>query len=141
MFGAGTGDPGNVHFLEGVIADQVRGNLPGDDHHGNRIHVGGGDAGHGVGGARPGGDQANPGASAGPGISVRGVHGALFVTDQDMPNVGFYQFIIDIDDGAARKTKNGIHALFFQYGHQNLGSGHFHGFIHLCVEGYSTMAP
>lgn len=50
VFGAGPGDPDDVHFLEGVVADQVRRDLTADDHQGNRVHVGRGDARDGIGG-------------------------------------------------------------------------------------------
>jgi hypothetical protein len=40
----GAGDAHRVALLEGVQADRRRRDLPGEDHHRDRVHVGGGDA-------------------------------------------------------------------------------------------------
>jgi hypothetical protein len=53
----GTGDADRVAFLEGVLADRVGRHLAGNHHHRDRIHVGGGEAGDGIGDARTGGDE------------------------------------------------------------------------------------
>ena len=52
VFDAGAGDTDRVAFLERIQADRVRGHLAGDDHHRDRIHIRGGDAGDGIGHAR-----------------------------------------------------------------------------------------
>jgi len=44
--------PTVVHLLEGVLSNGVRRHLTADDHQRDRIHVSGGDAGHGIGQAR-----------------------------------------------------------------------------------------
>ncbi len=85
VFGAGTGDAGDVHFLERVVADHGRGDLPGEDDHGNGIHVGVGDPGHRVGGAGSRGDQADADPAGGPGVTVGGMDRPLFVAHQDVP--------------------------------------------------------
>ena len=50
-------DADGVALLERVQADGVRRHLAGEHHHRDRVHVGGGDAGHRVGHAGAGGDQ------------------------------------------------------------------------------------
>jgi hypothetical protein len=57
---AGPGDADGVDFLEGVLADVGGGHLAGNDDHRDRIHVGGGDAGDGVGHPGAGSDQGHP---------------------------------------------------------------------------------
>jgi hypothetical protein len=37
----------------------------------------------------PGGDQADADLAGGPGIAVGGMHGALFVADQEVADIGF----------------------------------------------------
>ena len=56
---AGPRDADGVDFLERVLSDRMGRHLAADDHHRDRIHVGGRNAGHGVGDARPAGHQTN----------------------------------------------------------------------------------
>ena len=51
VLGAGAGNADDIDFLEGIVTDQRRGDLTGYDHHGDRVHVGRGNTGDGVGGA------------------------------------------------------------------------------------------
>ena len=53
--------------------------LAGDGHHGHAVHVGVGDAGDQVGGARTRGGQADPHLARGAGVAVGRVAGALLV--------------------------------------------------------------
>src|SRR5690606_32011504 len=80
----GTGNTDHVGFLEGVVTDLVAGNLAGDHHQGNGIHVGGGNAGDGIGGTGPGGDQHRPHLAGDAGIGIGGVDRGLLVAHQDM---------------------------------------------------------
>ena len=57
---AGPRDADRVHFLKRVVADQRGAHLAGEHHQRHRIHVGVGDAGHGIGRARAGGHQHHP---------------------------------------------------------------------------------
>ena len=54
---AGAGDADRVTFLEGVFANGRSGHLAAQDHHGNGIHIGGGDACDSVGQTRATGHQ------------------------------------------------------------------------------------
>ena len=47
------GDAEDVCFLERIGPDGRTGNLTGDHHHRHRIHLGGGDPGHEIGGTWP----------------------------------------------------------------------------------------
>ena len=105
MFGAGSRDPDDVHLLKGVIADELRGHLAGQDHDRDGIHIGGGNAGYRVGGTRPGGHQTDPHLARGPGIAVRRVDGPLFMPDQDVPDIRFDQVIVDIGDRRRRGSR------------------------------------
>jgi hypothetical protein len=53
VLGAGPGDADRVAFLEGVVADEMGRHLAGDADERDRIHEGVGEAGDGIGGARP----------------------------------------------------------------------------------------
>jgi hypothetical protein len=70
--------------------------------HGDRVHVGRGDAGHGIGDARAGGDQGHAHFAGGAGIAVSSVNGGLFVAHQHvLDGVLFVQRVVDVEDSAA----------------------------------------
>ena len=109
---AGTGDAGDVHLLEGVAADEGGGHLAGEHHHGNGIHVGSGDAGYRVGGARPRGHQRNAGLARGPRIAISGMGSGLFVAHQDMTHLLLLkERIVDVQDGATGVTPDVLDTL------------------------------
>jgi hypothetical protein len=54
------------------------------------------------------------------------MHGALFMPDEDVTNIGLVDFVINVQQDAAWKAKNGVHRLLFQHGQKNLCAGHFH---------------
>ena len=55
------------------------------------------------------------------------MNGTLFMADQYMTDICFRQCIIDIDDGSAGISENRRNFFFFQYFHQYLCTGQFHG--------------
>ena len=122
------GDAEDVGLLEGVRADRRPGHLPGDHHHGHRVHVGGGDARHQVGRAGAGGAKADTHLSGGPCIGVCGVGAALFMAHQDVlqptPGLGLVQLVVDRKDGAARIAKDGLDAMAPQGIHQGVAATH-----------------
>ena len=123
--------PGNaddVHFLERVVPDHGGGNLPGEDHHGNRVHVCGGDAGDRVGGAGARSHQADADPAAGARVTVGHVGRALLVTDQDVPDPRSAQveFIVDVQDGPARKAENDFNVFFLETLEKDLCSLELH---------------
>ena len=131
--GDGHGDAGDVHLLEGVLADQVLAHIAGDEHHGGGVQIGGGDAGDQVGGAGAGGGEADPHLSRRPGVAVGGVGGTLFMSGQDVPDLLAIavelELVIDVQNGAAGVAEDSVNALLQQAFHQNLGCGHSHGMI------------
>ena len=129
VLGARPGDSHDIDFLECVVADERRGDLTGDDHHRNRVHVGRGDAGDRVRGARPGGGQAHADLASGSGVAVGGMNRALLVAHQDMLDGVVGYLIVDVDDGSARKAENDLHTLTFQTLEKDLSSIELHGIM------------
>ena len=80
-------DADGVALLERVQADRRRRHLAGDDHHRDRVHVGGRDAGDGIGHARAGGDERDADLAGRARIAVGGVHRGLLVAHQDVLDV------------------------------------------------------
>jgi hypothetical protein len=92
----------HVGFLKSIAADFFLGHLAGNHHQGDRIHVGGRDAGDRIGGAGARGHEHRAHLPGRPGIAVCGVGGALFVAHQDV----FYivlpeQGIVDVQRRAS----------------------------------------
>ena len=82
VLGTGAGNAHDVHFLKGVVADEGRRHLPGDDHHRDGVHVGRGYACHRIGCAGARRYQAYPYLTRGPRVAVGHVDGALLVAYQ-----------------------------------------------------------
>ncbi len=82
MFNDAQGHAQYVGFLEGVGADQARGNLAGDHQHGNGIPVRVGNAGDQVGGAGARRGNADAQLATGPGVAVCRQGAALFMAAQ-----------------------------------------------------------
>jgi hypothetical protein len=122
----GTGDTDRVHLLESVAANHGGRHLPGQDHHGDGIHEGGGDAGDGIGGARSGGHQGDATATGGPRIAIRAMGSGLLVTDQDVFDlVLLEQGIVGVKDRAPGVPEDIFHALIDQRLNDDLGSTQF----------------
>ena len=84
MFHAGARDAYGIHFLKCIQADGMGRHLPADDDQWDRIHVGGGDTGDGIGHAGSGSDQCYADLVTGARIAVRRVHRSLFMPHQDV---------------------------------------------------------
>ena len=122
----GAGDADRVNLLEGVAADDRGRHLPGEDHHGDGVHVGGGDAGNGVGGPGSRGDQGDAAAAGGAGIAVGAMGGGLLVADQDVLDlVLLEQGVIGMEHGAPGIPEDILHALIDQRLNDDLGSTQF----------------
>ena len=87
MLRAGPGDADRVAFLEGVVADEVRRDLPRDADDGDGVHEGVGKPGDRVGGAGAGGHEEDAALSRGPGITLGRVGRALLVADEDVADL------------------------------------------------------
>ena len=87
VLGAVARDADGVRLLEGIGSDQRGRDLAGDHHQGNRIHIGVGDAGDGVGRARAAGDEDHAGLPGRSRVALGGVRRASLVPDQDVADV------------------------------------------------------
>ncbi len=136
MLGHRPGDPDDIHFLEGVVADQHGRHLAGEDHHRNRIAIGRSNAGHGIGGAGAGGNQGHPHLALDPAIGIGGMDRRLFVANQNVGKfLGPQQFVVKIDDRAAGKSEDNLDSLFFQALDECLRSSHLlHRIFPACGE-------
>jgi hypothetical protein len=124
---ARAGNADRVGFLKRVVADQVRRYLAGDHHHRDRVHVRGGDAGHGVGGAGAGRDQHHARLTGGARVAVGRVRGRLLVAHQDVLDVLLaVQGVVDVQHGATRVAEYVPHALIAQETDDDFGAGEFH---------------
>ena len=105
---AGPRDADRVDFLESVVADQRGAHLPGEHHQRHGVHVGIGNAGHGVGRARAGSHQNHPDFSGRFGIALGRMCRALLVAHQDVIHfLLLVQFVVDVKHGAAGVAKHG----------------------------------
>ena len=122
------GDAEDVGLLEGIGADGGTGHLTGDHHHRHRVHLGGGDAGHQVGGAGTGGAKADAHLTSGAGIGIGRVGAALLVAHQDVlqpaASLGLVQLVVDGQDRATRVAEDVAHAVAMQGIHQGIGPVH-----------------
>ena len=92
------GDADHVGLLERVLPYHAGRHLTGQDHQGDRVHVGGGDAGDAVGGAGTRGHQHSAHLAGGAGVTVRHVHRGLLVPHQDMLHLAvFEESVIDVE--------------------------------------------
>jgi len=120
---AGSGDPDRIHLLEGVRADHGSGYLTRNHHHGDGVHVGGGDSGHRIGGTGTGGDEADPALAGCAGVTVRGVSGTLLVTDEDVLDpLLLEEGVVDVQHGPARVAEDELDALVDQGLDDDLGT-------------------
>ena len=122
VLGEGGAGAGDIHLLEDVPAQQVALDLAGDGHHGDRVHVGGGDAGDEVGGAGAGGHHTHSGLTRHAGVAGGHVTGILLGAHQGIGDVGGGQGVHGGADGGAGVTEDPLHTLAFETLHQDLGS-------------------
>ena len=125
VLGAGTGDPDGIALLEGIVADQMGGDLPGDADHRDRVHQRIGERGDEVGGARPGGNQRHAGLAGRAGVAFGGMAGALLVTNEDvLDRVLLDDLVIDREDRAPRIPEYVLDTLIDQGLDDHLGARH-----------------
>ncbi len=131
-------DADGVAFLEGIEPDRRRGNLPGDDHHRDGVHVGGGDAGHRIGDAGAGGDERHADVACGTGIAVRRMDGSLFMADQNVVDaVLLVQRVVDVEHRAAWVAPEVLHAFGLKTADEDFGAVGLRrlGGVRLCRSG------
>ena len=115
---------GDVYLLENIAAQQVALHLPGNGHDGNGIHIGGGDSGDQVGGARAGGHHADPNLAGDPGIAGSHMAGVLLGAYQRIVDVRGGQCVYRRADGGPGVAEQLTHTLSFQAFDQRLCASH-----------------
>jgi len=126
VLGARPCDADGVAFLECVVADQMRRHLPSEHDDRNRIHQRVGEAGDGIGRARPRGDEYRAHLAGRPRIALGSVHRALLVAHEDVPElVLLEQRVIDRQHRAAGIAENVLDALIEQRLDHHFRAGHF----------------
>ncbi len=122
---AGTRDADGIAFLEGILSDIGVRHLPRDHHQRNRIHVGGGNAGHGIGRARTGGHQRHADLVRRTRQTVGRMYCSLFVANQNMFDlILLEQRIINVKDRPTRIAEYIFDLFFLQAPDYNLRTGH-----------------
>jgi hypothetical protein len=123
MFGGRAGDAGGVGFLEGVVADQMGGDLAGEADDGDAVHQGVDQAGDGVGRTRAAGDEHDADAAGAAGVAFGGVDGGLFVADEDVADgVLLEDGVVDRQDGAAGVAEDDLDALVLEGAQEDFGA-------------------
>ena len=126
VLGAGPGDADRVALLEGVVADQMRRHLPGDDDDRDRVAERIGQAGDGIGGAGARRDQHAADLAGRARIAFGGVDRALLVAHQDvLDHLLLEDRVIDRQHRAARIAEDVLHALIGERLDHHFGAGHF----------------
>jgi hypothetical protein len=124
---AGPGNAHGIHFLEGILADGRGGNLAGDHHHGNGIHVGGGDTRHRVGGAGAGCHDGHADLAGTTGVGVGRMDGRLLMAHQDVLEILLLvDFVIDVEYRAARVPEDVLDTFVAQTADNDFRTGQFH---------------
>ena len=112
MFDDWHGDAHDVDFLERICSHQVGRHLARDKNNGHRIQIGIGNGGDEIGRAGAGCRKGCADFARCARIANGGHAAALFMTAQDMPQLGnFRQYIIDRHNRPARITKDKINTL------------------------------
>ena len=115
VLGDAAGDANNIHFLEGVISDQIEGNLSGEADQRHAVVVGRGDAGDQVGGSGTAGDQTDADPARGTGVAVGRVDQPLLVAGKHHFNFPvIVKRVEEIDGLASRIAEKEIHAFCLQ---------------------------
>src|SRR5690606_35177747 len=139
---AGPGNADRVAFLEGIFADGIAGHLTADDHHGNGVHIGGGNACDGIGQARAAGDQRNTDLVGRARIGVGRMYGSLLVANQNMLEIIlFVDCVVNVQYRAARVAKDMVYALFGKATHDDVGAIEFHIYIPFVTSTCTPIGP
>ena len=116
-------DTDHVGFLEGIGTHHGARHLAGEDDHRNRIHVGGGNAGDGIGRTRAGGYQHHTGLAGGTGVAVCHMGRSLFVTNQDVFDFRFLeQGVVNMKKSTARVPVDVLNAFVTQEADDHLSA-------------------
>ncbi len=123
VFRHGQSDAGNVDLLERVGAENLARNLAGDAEQRDGVKHGGSDASDHVGRAGSGGGNGHADFARGPRVAVGHVRRTLLVADENVADGEFAQRVVDGQNRAAGVAEDLAHALAFEGGPEDLGSG------------------
>ena len=112
VLGDGSGDAGNIRFLERIPANEVGGYLTADHHQRDGIHIGGGDAGDHIADPGTAGGETDAYFSRSPGIPVRCMDGSLFMAGEDMGEFHPVQGIIQAQHRTSRISEDDLDLFF-----------------------------
>ncbi len=127
MFGARACNAHDIHFLKGIIANEMSMHLPGNGDNRNRIGVGSGQTGHNIGSAGARRNQTNAHLAGCTSIPVGSMSGTLFMPYQNMSeSLITIKIVINIQHGPAGVTENNIHTLTLQAFKKNARTCHLH---------------
>ena len=116
-------DTDHVSFLEGIGAHHGARHLAGQNDHRNRVHVGGGNTGNGIGCARTGGYQHHTGLAGGASVTVRHMGGRLLVTNQDVFHFRFFeQCVVNMQESTTRVPVDVLNAFVTQEADDHLSA-------------------
>ena len=117
-------DAHDVGFLERVGADDGALHLAGDHDHGHAVHIGGGDGGDDVRGARPARHEADAGSPGHARVAVGHMGRALLVAREDVTDGRIVERVVDFDDGAAGIPEDHVDALGLEGSDDGARAGH-----------------
>ncbi|MNH15975.1 hypothetical protein D3C79_756010 [compost metagenome] len=113
----------HVGFLEGIGTHHGARHLAGQDDHRNRVHVGGGNTGNGIGRARAGGYQHHAGLAGGAGVTVRHMGSCLLMTNQDVLDFRFLeQRVVNMQESTTRVPVDVLNAFVTQEADDHLSA-------------------
>ena len=136
----GPGDADGVALLKSVFANRVGRHLAAKDHDRDRIHVGGGDARHGVGDPWATGDQADAYLARRSRIRVGCMHRSLLVANQDVLEfVLLVDRVVDVQDRAARIAEDVLYAFIRKALRDDVRAIKFHD-VFPFITGFATQA-
>src|SRR5713101_2218654 len=126
VLGDGHGDARDIDLLKRVGAQDFAADLAGDADDRRRVHHGGGNAGNHVRCARTGGSHGDADATAGTGVAIGHVCGALFVAHQDVVQLRFAERVIDRKNSAAGIAEDLAHTETRERFAKNFRTGELH---------------
>ena len=121
---AGAGDAERVRLLERVASDQLRRDLPGDRHDGDRVEEGVHQAGDEIRRPRSRGRAADADLPGGAGVPLRREGGVLLVADEVVLDLRVVEHVVEGEGHAAGISEEATDAFPEKALHQDVRAGH-----------------